>query len=177
MRTVPPSVLRWVFHSPARLTLVCVIVAGIIVGGSLLSTGISSDERQGEVAQATSPPAPSTTGTPSPAVSERVDRRAGTRAVHTARTFVNAWLSGQSMPTAQWRRALRPLTTASLYAGLRSTDPVALPSGDVVSVRLEELGPFATGVLVRLTSGMVLRVDLVAEHGRWAVSNIQPAGT
>ncbi len=81
------------------------------------------------------------------------------------------------MPTAQWRRALRPLTTVSLYAGLRSTDPVALPAGDVVGVRLDELGPFAAGAVVRLTSGMVLDVDLVAERGSWVVSNIQPEGT
>ncbi len=80
------------------------------------------------------------------------------------------------MPSAQWQRALKPLSTASLYAGVRSTHPASLPAGEVVRVRLDQLGPFAAGALVRLSSGLVLDVDLVAEHGRWAVSNIKPAG-
>ncbi len=97
--------------------------------------------------------------------------------MQTASEFVDVWVRGRSMRPAQWHRALEPLTTASLYRGLQSTDPSRLPEGYVSDARLEQLGPFAGTAVLTLTNDIVLEVQLVAQHRGWVVSNIQPAGT
>jgi hypothetical protein len=178
--TVPPSVVRWAFFSPARLALVCLAVGLVIVGAVLLATrGSPAETRAVRPAETTTPRSqPSPSIAPTATSSEPVGPAARRHVTRTARAFVDVWVSGRSMSRSAWHAALEPLTTTSLYRGLRSADPSRLPSGaSVTDARLEQLGPFAGTAIVMLTGGTALDVHLVAQHDGWVVSNIRPAGT
>ncbi len=173
-----PSVLGWAFFSPVRLALVCLAVGVVLVGTVTLATHESSDEEPA-VRPANTAPARSVAPSSLPPArpSEAVSQDTRREATNTARRFVEVWVSGDAMPGREWHRALEPLTTASLHQGLQMTDPARLPAGHVSAAHLQELGPFAGTAVVTLTGDVVLQVQLVAQHGGWVVSNVQPAGT
>jgi hypothetical protein len=181
VRTVPPSLVRWAFHTPLRLVGVCVAVAAITVGGVLLAATQSdpaAPEPPSPVAQPA--PAPSTTAipSPSPTPSESVDADARRRARDAARTFVDAWaVEGRPLPRATWLDAIEPLTTDSLFRGLSVTDPARLPEGRVIGVALTEIGAFSSAATVSLTDGLQVDVRMVLDGGRWVVADVQPADT
>jgi hypothetical protein len=103
----------------------------------------------------------------------RVERKAVTAA---AKAFVDTWTSGarQAKARAAWRRAIRPLTTTTLYRGLSVTDPSRFPQGRVRRVRIDAMGAFAADFTVTLTSGLRLDVRMVSDRGRWVASDIRP---
>jgi hypothetical protein len=181
VRTVPPSLLRWAFHTPLRLAGVCMAVAAIAVGGMLVATSSSdrvpTEPRRPGVQPA---PAPSTTAipSPSPTPSESVNADARREARNAARTFVDAWaVEVRPPPRAKWLDAIEPLTTDSLFRGLRVTDPARLPEGQTTSVVLTEIGAFSSAATVTLTDGLRVGVRMVLDGGRWVVADVRPADT
>jgi hypothetical protein len=178
--TVPPSLVRWAFHSPLRLLGVSLAVVAVLVGGVGIATTLTQDP--GKPARAASQPVPTPAPTvvpdPLPSASESVSARERRTATRTARAFVNAWAKGgqatQSRP--EWLRAMRSLTTASLYRGLKYTDAAALPTSRVRQVHLETLGAFSADFTVTLTSGLRVAVQAVADGGQWVVADIRPVG-
>ena len=180
---MPPSVLRWAFYSPTRLAVVSLVVAGIVVGGVVLARAQVHPPPQ----QVTQPRQPVTRlSTPTPTTrpddqasvpGERVPRSVRTTIVRSARAFVDAWArDARPQSGAVWLREIRPLTTPSLYRGLRVTDPARLPRGPVRRVHLRQVGPFAGAAVVALGGGLRVDVRLVSERARWLVADIEPAG-
>jgi hypothetical protein len=184
----PPNILGWPFHSPARLAAVTVVVAGIVVGGVMLARSyLLPLSRQATppapqpvaqtVAQPRTPTASATSGDHAPPPSERVPSSVRTGLLRSARAFVDAWALDADTPARMsWLREIRPLTTQSLYEGLRATDLARLPRGHVRRADLRQPGPFAGTVVVVLTRGVRVEVGLVAEQDRWLVADIRPAG-
>jgi hypothetical protein len=190
---VPPRIVRWTFHSPLRLAAVSLAVAGILAGGAVLtavspSSGVRAEP---EPAATTSPgavaatrsaptpgPSPAPTPAPTPEAAEAVTAQTRDAAAGAARAFVDAWATaGRGRSRADWLQRIEPLTTPTLYRGLRVTDTARLPGGEARDVTLDELGPFAGAATVGLTSGVVLQVQLVTDHGRWVVADVRPAGS
>jgi hypothetical protein len=177
---MPPSMLRWVFHSPLRLTGVCCAVAGILVGGVLLAVPQPQQDthvlahpvvQPRPVTPTPAPPEP--TSTPS----ETVGTRERTGVTTASREFVNAWARHEHpTPRPRWLRTIEPLTTGSLYRGLRATDPARLPRGHAHRMQLEQVGAFGATTVVTLTGGLQVQLQLVTEHGHWVVANIRPVG-
>jgi hypothetical protein len=178
--TVPPSLVRWAFHSPLRLLGVSLAVVAVLVGG----VGIAATLTQGPgkparaTSQPVSTPAPTVIPDPLPSASESLSARDRRTATRTARAFVNAWAKDgqQTKSRTEWLRTMRALTTASLFRGLKFTDPAALPTGRVEQVHLKTLGAFSADFTVTLTTGLRVAVQAVAEGGKWAVADIRPVG-
>jgi hypothetical protein len=177
---MPPSLVRWTFHSPLRLLGTCLAVVGVLVGTVVLVDASSEPRtvaRQPHPTMRTTPtPTASPVEPPEPTPSEvvtRVERKAVTAA---AEAFVDTWTSGarQTMERPAWRRAIRPLTTPTLYRGLSVTDPSRLPQARVRRVRIDAVGAFAADLTATLTSGLRLDVQLVSDRGRWVASDIRP---
>lgn len=189
-----PSLLRWSFHSPLRLAVVSLTVAGVVVGGlALAATTVSGPrpprstvERLGPtpaprepvttMAQSPSPDESEESEEPTPA--ERVRAKERTEAVAAGSEFVAAWTSGdeRAVSAARWKRRMRPLTTHALFTGLRATDPERLPPGSVRRVRVDSLGAYSAGLTVTLTGGDRVELDLLAQGRDWVVSDVRPAG-
>lgn len=177
---MPPSIMRWTFYSPLRLAVVSLAVAGILVGGVLIATSQPQHNhaaiaqpaaRQTHAPTATVPP------TPTPTPSETLDARAHANVTKASRIFVNAWATNeQEAGRNRWLRTIRPLTTDSLFRGLKVTDLARLPRGSVERVRLQEAGAFAATSTVTLSSGLQVEVHLVAEKGHWVVADLRPVG-
>lgn len=187
---MPPRIVRWTFHSPLRLVVVSLAVAGILAGGAVLTAVSSGVRARPEPAATTAPgpaaamrsaptPAPSPGPTPAPTpAAEAVTAQTRDAAAGAARAFVDAWATaGRGRSHADWLQRIEPLTTPTLYRGLRATDTARLPGGEAGDVTLDELGPFAGAATVGLTSGVVLQVQLVTDHGRWVVADVRPAGS
>ena len=185
----PSSILRWAFYTPARLAGVCLVVVGIVVGGVLLARsqtaaptpratqGVSQPAPR-PVARLSTPTETATHGDADGSVpTERVPSAVRSGISRSARAFVEAWArDAQPQRRARWLREIRPLTTPSLYQGLRVTDPARLPRGHVRHVDLQEAGPFAGTAVVVLTRIVRVEVRLVAERGGWLVADIRPVG-
>jgi hypothetical protein len=181
---MPPSLVRWTFHSPLRLLGTCLAVVGVLVGTVVLVDASSEPRavaRQPQpTVKATPTPtaspvdAPEPTSTPSEVVTH-ADRRAVTTA---AEAFVDAWTSSarQAMTRRTWRHAIKPLTTPTLYRGLSVTDPSRLPQARVRRVRADAVGAFAADFTVTLTNGLRLEVRMVCDRGRWVAADIRPVG-
>jgi hypothetical protein len=182
---MPPSVVRWAFHSPLRLALVCAAVTGVLVVAVFLATTQLRHGVHAVARPAARPVPPSAVPTPStstspliPTPSETTGTRARARVMHVSRVFVDAWARhGRLVPRAAWLRRIERRTTSSLYRGLEVTDPARLPRGRAQRVDLEQLGAFAATTSVTLTSGLRLEVRLVVENGRWLVADVRPVGT
>jgi hypothetical protein len=178
---VPPSLVRWTFNSPLRLVLVSLTVAGILGAGAVLAAvQRSPGTRQQDQPVATATPTRSATTnmTPTPTPVELVTAETHEHARDAARAFVTAWVhNGTDVSDAKWLHSIRPLATHALYRGLKQTDAAALPSGHLKALHLKQLGPYAGAATVTLTSGLILDVQLVADHGRWVVADIRPRGS
>jgi hypothetical protein len=177
---MPPSMLRWVFHSPLRLTGVCCAAAGILVGGVLLAAPQPPQHTHVRARPVVQPrPVTPTPALPEPtsAPSESVGTRERTGVTTASREFVNAWARHEH-PTARprWLRTIEPLTTGSLYRGLRATDPARLPRGHAHWVQVEQVGAFGATTVVALSGGLQVQLQLVTEHGHWVVANVRPVG-
>lgn len=180
---MPPSILRWAFHSPLRLALVGVAVTGVLVGALVLvTTQLRHDvhavprpvARPVPASAVPSPP----TATPAPTPSESPGMHARAQVVNVSRLFVDAWARhGPPVPRSTWLRRIERRTTPSLYRGLEVTDPARLPRGRAQRVDLEQLGAFAASTSVTLTSGLRVEVRLVVENGRWLVADVRPVDT
>ncbi len=156
------------------------MVAGIVVGGVVLARSQAPPPAR-HVAQHPRPVARVSTptaapGDQAPVSGERVPPSVRTGIVRSARVFVDAWARDAQQPRWQWLHHIRPLTTPSLYQGLRVTDPARLPRGQVRRVDLEQAGPFAGAAVVELGGGLRVEVRLVAERDRWLAADIRPAG-
>lgn len=178
---MPPSLVRWAFHTPPRLAGVCVAVAAITVGGVLLAT-TQADPAAPEPRRSVAQPAPAPTTTaipsPSPTPSELVDADARREARDAARAFVDTWaVEGRPLSRATWLDAIKPITTDSLFRGLRVTDSARLPEGQATSVVLTEIGAFSGAATVTLIDGLRVDVRMVLDGGRWVVADVQPADT
>ncbi len=186
---MPPSVVRWAFHTPLRLAGVCVAVAAVTVGGVLVATSPTdraAPEPHRPVARpAPAPstttirsPSPNTIQAPAPTPSEPVGADARRGARDAARAFVDTWASGgRPLSRGKWLDAIRPLTTESLFRGMSVTDPARLPDGHATRVALTEIGAFSSAATVTLTDSVRVDVRMVLEGGRWVVADIQPADT
>jgi hypothetical protein len=183
---MPPSILRWAFHSPLRLALVAVTLTGVLVGVLVLVTTQSRHDVHAVARPAAARPVPASpvpsppasTPTPTPTPSERTGTRARTRVVNVSRVFVDTWARhGRPTPRSTWLRRIERRTTPSLYRGLEVTDPARLPHGRAQRVDLAELGAFAATTNVTLTSGLQVEVRLVVENGRWLVADVRPVDT
>jgi len=179
----PPGILRWAFYSPARLAAVCIVVAGIVIGGVVLAGSQTVAPARGPTPQQRVPEPVGGVSTPpatpdaAAAPTERVPPSVRAGMVRSAREFVEAWALDARQPSrVRWLRGMRPLTTRTLYRGLRVTDPALLPRGHVRHVDLDEAGPFAGTAVVALTRNVRVEVRLVAERDRWLVADIRPAG-
>lgn len=184
------DLVAWIFHSPRRLVLVAgvVLLAALGVGG-LLSRLSGAGAAGGPVATAspTATPTAETTGRPSPAGTAAatptpVTGVSGAQApdaapfVTAAVRFTQVW--GRLQPgetAAQWHDRVDPLATPELAAALRLTDPASLPgaapTGRAVVRYLAETSAL---VAVPLTDGSTVLVTVVAQGGRWQVSDVQP---
>jgi hypothetical protein len=177
---MPPSLVRWVFHSPLRLLGTCLAVLGVLVGTVVFvdaSTEPRAVARQPQPPVTAAPtPTPSPTERAEPTPSEVVTSAERKSATAAAEAFVDAWTSGarQEQPRAAWRRSIRPLTTSTLYQGLSVTDPSRLPHAAIRRVRADSVGAFAADFIVTLTSGLRLDVRMVSDRGRWVASDIRP---
>jgi len=174
-------VLRWVFHSPGRLAAVSLVVAAIVVGGTVLAGSRTASPTKvpapAPAAGAARPMPTAVTPKRPPAPTERVPGSVRREITRAARAFVQTWALGREpVDRTRWLRAVRARTTGSLYRGLRVTDPARLPRGHVRAVDLEEAGPFAGTAGVALSGGLRVEVALVAERGRWLVADVRPAG-
>jgi len=180
----PPGILRWAFYSPARLAAVCLVVAGIVVGGVLLARSQTVPSARPPTPQQQVPRPVARAGTPTatagddaPTPTERVPASVRVALVRSARAFVEAWArDAQPASRLRWLHEVRPLATGTLYRGLRATDPARLPRGHVRDVDLEAAGPFAGTAVVALTGSVRIEVRLVAEQDRWLVADIRPTG-
>jgi hypothetical protein len=178
---VPPSILRWAFHSPARLAAVSLVTAGIVVGVVVLAGSQTPPRTRApapqRVAEVVHPTPTATAGDAAPTSSERVSPSVRADISRSARRFVQAWArDAKPAPRSRWLPAMRAQTTGSLYRGLRATDPARLPRAHVRGVDLEEAGPFAGTAVVTLSGHLRVVVRLVAERGRWLAADIRPAG-
>jgi hypothetical protein len=176
---VPPSLVRWAFHSPLRLLGVSLAVVAVLVGSVGIAASLTQDPGRSTRAATQPVPTPAPTAGPTslPTASESVSTRDRHTATRTARAFVNAWArGGEALSRPEWLRTMRSLTTVSLYRGLKFTDPAALPTGRVRKVHVETLGAFSADLTVTLTNGLRVTVQAVADGGQWVVSDIRPVG-
>jgi len=180
---MPPSLVRWTFHSPLRLVATCLAVVAVLVGTVVLvdassePRAVARQPQQSVKPQPTPTPSP-TMDRPQPTQSEVVTHAERKAAASAAKAFVDAWTTGarQTMAPRTWRRAIRPLTTPTLFEGLSVTDPSRLPHAQVRRVRADAVGAFAADFTVTLTDGMRLGVRMVSDRGRWVASDIRPVG-
>lgn len=104
------------------------------------------------------------------------DEAVRTRIEDVAVRFVNAW---KTPGTPKERTsALRPLATEHLTRLLARVDPRELPTKATVEGRPELVAatPYAAGVIVSLSDGTRVRVNLLIDEAGWRVTEILPVG-
>lgn len=89
-----------------------------------------------------------------------------------ARSFGAAWVDHRDVSAAQWRDALRPLSTDELTARLAEVDPVAVPANRLTGEpTLTALSSNVVEARIGTDTG-ILRLRLVATAERWLVDGI-----
>lgn len=155
------EIARWVFYSPRRLF---VTLAGALVGAALVATVMTADR---------SDPPPTTHSQASagiaglPAIEPYVD---------TAVAFTNAWARrAPDETTDDWISRLTPYATPELLDALRTTDPANLPDTKVNGApRARFVSDSSALLAVPLANGDTVAVTVIADSGKWQVTDIQP---
>jgi hypothetical protein len=173
--------LRWLLHSPGRLSAAVVVAVGavIVLGWTLGdSTPRGPDTGPRAVAAHGRPEAakvhPRTLG---PGPPDRPVRLSDDASI-VAANFLRMWLAASATEPESWADTITHLATPQLAAGLRVTDPSRVPSAELAGPLVPlVVGSYAAEVRAGLSDGSSVVLQLVYTGDGWRVSDIRPGSS